>query len=328
MERFEYANPASRREAVQLLAESWGQTEVLAGGTDLISCMKDAMSAPRRVVSLKRVEDLRGIHYTAARGLRIGSMTTLREIMDNASVQRQYPALIDAADGVRSEQLRNMGTLGGDLLQRPRCWYFRLGYGLLAQHDGKSMPPEGDNRYHAIFGNAGPAYFVSPSSFAPILIALNARAELFGPRGTREIPLEKLFTIPSQAGEREHTLQSNEIVAEIMVPHPKEIRSAIYEVRQKEALDWPLSAAAVGLRMSGGTVNGARVVLGQVAPIPWRSPEAERALEGRTITEELADAAGKAAIAKATPLSMNGYKVQLTRIAIKRAILKAARGGA
>ncbi len=327
MERFEYACPTSRKEAVQLLAETWGRTEVLAGGTDLISCMKDSVSTPQRIVSLKRIEDLQGVHYAPGKGLRVGAMTTLRELMDDDNVQGRYPALIDAADGISSEQLRTMGTIGGELLQRPRCWYFRLGYGLLAQYQGKSMPPAGDNRYHAIFGNAGPAYFVSPSSLAPILIALGSRAALFGPRGTREIPLEKLFTTPTQPGEREHTLRPNEVLTEIMVPDPKGIRSAIYEVRQKEAMDWPLSAAAVALRMNGHSVHSARVVLGQVAPVPWLSPEAGQALVGKTLSEAVADSAGKAAVTNATPLSMNGYKVQLTRVAVKRAVMRAAQGG-
>lgn len=190
------------------------------------------------------------------------------------------------------------------------------------------MPPEGDNRYHAIFGNAGPAYFVSPSSLAPILIALGSRVALVGPRGAREIPLEKLFTIPARPGEREHTLRPNEILTEIMVPDPQGIRSAIYEVRQKEALDYPLATAAVALRMSGNSVRRARIVLGQVAPVPWPSPEAEQALAGKTLSEEVADAAGKAAVGNATPLSMNGYKVQLTRVALKRAVMRAAQGGA
>lgn len=327
MERFEYASPKSAKEAVSLLAGEWGETEVLAGGTDLISCMKDAAVTPKRVVSLKHISDLRGIK-TSGKELRIGATATLRELMANDAVKQHYPALIQSADYIRSEQLRNMGTVGGELLQRPRCWYFRLGYGLLAQYNGKSLVPDGDNRYHAILGNSGPAYFVSPSMMAPILIAMNARVALEGPNGRREIPLEKLYTTPTQPGEREHTLRPNEVLTEIMVPSQGGARSAVYEVRQKEAMDWPLAAAAVVLRMNGGTVSHARIVLGHVAPVPWPSPEAEQALEGKSVSEETAMAAGEAAVSKATPLSMNSYKVQLTRVAVKRAILRAAQGGA
>ena len=323
MQAFEYANPKTTEEAVKLLASEWGQTAVLAGGTDLVSLMKDYVSTPNRVVSLKHIKELRGIEYQAGSGLRLGATVTLQELIDSADVKRHYPALLEAAEGVRSQQVRAMGTVGGDLLQRPRCWYYRAGYGLLAQLDGKSLIPEGDNRYHAILGNSGPAYFVSPSSLAPILIALGAKVKLVGPDGPREIDLDKLFTTPSSNEEREHALKPNEILTEIAVPHHNGARSAVYEVRQKEALDWPLAAAAVVLHMDGQAVKGARVVLGHVAPVPWPSPEAEEALAGKTVSEDVADEAGKAAVGKATALSKNGYKVQLARVAVKRAVLAA-----
>ncbi|MDE3179520.1 MAG: FAD binding domain-containing protein [Acidobacteriota bacterium] len=327
MESFEYASPDSRKDAVKLLGSEWGQTEIMAGGTDLVSAMKDFVVTPHRVVSLKRIRDLSGVSAGRRDALRIGAMTTLRELMADDRVKKRYPALVQAADGIRSEQLRNMGTVGGELLQRPRCWYFRLGYGLLAQKDGKSMPREGDNRYHAILGNSGPACFVSPSSLAPALIALDAEVEAYGPNGTRRIPVDKLFSTPTQPGEREHTLHPSEILTEIVIPATS-FKSATYEVRQKQEMDWPLAAAAVALQMEGKTVRHAQIVLGHVAPVPWVSPEAAKAIEGKTENDESADAAANAAVAQATPLSMNGYKVQLARVAVKRAIQRAAEGGA
>lgn len=325
MQAFEYANPKTTEEAVKLLGSDWGATEVMAGGSDLISLMKDYVHSPTRVVSLKEIKALRGIQFAAGSGLRIGSMTTLEELSDHPAVKRDYPALVEAAEGVSSQQIRNMGTVGGDLLQRPRCWYYRAGYGLLAQFNGKSLVPDGDNRYHAILGNSGPAYFVSPSSLAPILVALGAKVKLAGPDGARELDVDKLFVTPSSDQEREHAIKPNEVLTEITVPHHAAARMAVYEVRQKEALDWPLAAAAVVLHLSGKTVNGARVVLGHVAPVPWAAPEAEEALTGKTVSEDVADAAGKAAVSKATPLSRNAYKVQLTRVAVKRAVLAAAK---
>lgn len=322
MERFEYASPKSRKEAVGLLGSEWGHTEVIAGGTDLVGAMKDYAVTPKRVVSLKRISDLRGVRARSGE-LHIGSMTTLRELMDDHAVKQNYPAVYEAVEEIHGEQIRNMATVGGSLLQRPRCWYYRLGYGLLAELDGKSLVSEGDNRYHAILGNSGPAKFVSPSTLAPVLIALNAEVALDGPSGVRRIALEKLYTTPTEPGQREHTLRPNEILTEVIVPHAAGARSAMYELRQKEELDWPLATAAVALELSGGTVRHARVVLGHVAPVPWVSPEAGQALEGKTISEETADAAGQAAVRNATPLSMNGYKVQLARVAVKRAILKA-----
>jgi xanthine dehydrogenase YagS FAD-binding subunit len=220
-----------------------------------------------------------------------------------------------------------MATLGGNLCQRPRCWYFRAGFGLLPKDDkGRSMVVEGDNRYHAILGNDGPAYFISPSTIAPALIAYGAKVRIAGPRGPRELPLEKFFVIPKAEGEREHDLRSNEIVAEIVLPPAAGVKAAHYEVRQKEAFDWPLSVAAVALRMNGNTVRSARVVMGYVAPVPWVSAEAQQALADKSITEETAKAAGDAAVANAKALSRNKYKIQLARVAVKRAILAAAHG--
>ena len=323
MEAFEYARPKSIQEAIKLLTGTEEGARALAGGTDLISLMKDGVSRPPRLVSLSHLNELKGISFRGESGLRLGAGVTLDELMENAEIRSHYPALVQAAEGVRSPQIRSMGTVGGDLCQRPRCWYYRAGYGLLATYKGKPLVPDGDNRYHAILGNSGPAYFVSPSSLAPILIALDAKARLHGPQGARELSVREFFITPKSNVESEHALKPGEIVTEILVPHPGDVKMAIYEVRQKEALDWPLAAAAVVLKLEGGTVQSARVVLGHVAPVPWPSPEAEEALKGKSVDEDVAWEAGKAALSKATPLSRNAYKVQLARVAVKRAILRA-----
>ncbi|HMD96943.1 MAG TPA: FAD binding domain-containing protein [Terriglobia bacterium] len=324
MQAFEYASPKTREEAVKLLGSTWGETEVLAGGTDLISLMKDFVSTPKRVVSLTGVAGLGGVEFSSGKGLRIGAMATIEDLMDHPAVRQNYPGIVQAAEGISSQQIRAIGTVGGELCQRPRCWYYRGGYGLLATDHGKPLVPSGDNRYHAILGNAGPAYFVSPSSLAPILIALGAKVKLFGPEGERELDVEKFFVMPASDQEREHALKPNEIVTEINVPHHARAKMATYEVRQKEALDWPLAAAAVVLHMEGSNVSGARVVLGHVAPVPWPSPEAEQELAGKPPSMSVAASAGAAAVSKATPLGGNKYKVQLAKVAVKRAILQAA----
>lgn len=328
MQAFEYVSPTSIEDAVRSLGNTWGETEVLAGGTDLLSLMKDNVSTPKRVVSLKQIKELRGIEFKAGEGLRLGAMATLDELLESPDVRQNYSALVQAVQGVSSPQIQSMGTVGGDLCQRPRCWYFRLGYGLLARQNGKALVPDGDNRYHAILGNSGPAYFVNASSLAPILIALGARVRIQGPKASRELALDRFFVTPTSDDQREYVLKSNEILTEISVPDPRGAKMAVYEVRQKEALDWPLAAAAVVLRTDGRTVKSARVVLGHVAPVPWPSREAEQALAGKTVSEQVAAQAGNAAVRKATPLSKNGYKVQLARVAVKRAILRAAEGGA
>lgn len=224
-------------------------------------------------------------------------------------------------------QIRNMGTVGGDLCQRPRCWYFRNGFGLLARDaKGKALVPGGDNRYHAILGNGGPSYFVNPSSLAPMLIALGAAVEIAGGKGTRKVGLEHFFRAPHGEHQREFSLAPNEIVTALLIPEgAANWKTATYEVRERQSLDWPLAAAAVALKMDGRTVREARVVLGHVAPVPWRAPEADRALAGKTLNEESAANAGEAAVHGAHPLSGNRYKVQLARVAVKRAILAAGR---
>ena len=327
MRAFDYASPTTKEQAVALLGSKWGETEVLAGGMDLLSLMKDFITEPKRLVNIKDIKELEGVKYTSSSGLRIGALVTLQELLDNDTVKKQYPALAHAASEVTSQQIRALGTVGGDLCQRPRCWYFRSGQGLLAQDSrGRSLVLEGENKYHAILGNAGPAYFVNPSSLAPALIAFGAKIRVFGAKGPRDVPADQFFQTPKSNLEREYALQSNEIVTEILVPPAGGARSATYEVRQREALDWPLATASVSLKMSGKKVNSARVVLGHVAPVPWAASDADRFLAGKTIDEKVALDAGSAAVTGAKTLSQNRYKIQLARIAVKRAILRAVEG--
>jgi xanthine dehydrogenase YagS FAD-binding subunit len=327
MRQFEYTAPQSTQQAIGLLGHNWEQAQILAGGTDLLALMKDDVESPKRVVNIKQIPGLDGIQYNATGGLRIGSLTKLAEVADNADVRRNYPMLAYAFDEAASPQIRYLATVGGNLCQRPRCWYFRNGFGLLAMKDGKSLVVEGDNRYHAIIGNEGAAKFVTPSTLVPALIAHNAKIRIVGPAGQRELDLVKFYRTPQSENEREQDLKPNEVLTEIIVPPAKGAKTAQYEVRQKQAFDWPLSLASVALWMDGNTVREANIILGAVAPVPWVSREAAQALVGKSITEQTANAAGEAAVSIAKPLSRNGYKVQLTRVAVKRAILQAAQGG-
>ena len=326
MRAFEYASPTSTKQALSLLDPASDSAAVLAGGTDLLSLMKDDIVHPKRLVNIKEIKELHGVS-SGPQGLRIGALTTLGDLADNVNIVKDYPALADALNEAASPQIRNMATLGGNLCQRPRCWYFRSGLGLLPKDkSGKDLVAAGENRYHAILGNDGPAKFVSPSSIAPALIAYGAKVSLLGANGKRELPLEKFFVIPKAEDEREHDLKPDEIVTEIVLPPATGLKSAHYEIRQKDAFDWPLATTAVALQMSGSTVQSARVVMGYVAPTPWLSEEAGQAITGKSISEETAKAAADAAVQGAKPLSQNAYKVQLARVAVKRAILKA--GGA
>jgi xanthine dehydrogenase YagS FAD-binding subunit len=325
MQAFEYANPSTLQEALGLLGSGWDDAAVLAGGTDLISLMKEYRHSPKRVVNIKNIKELGGISRSSA-GVRIGATVTLDELTENQIIRTEFPSLLQAARGITSPQIRNMGTVGGDLLQRPRCWYYRNGFGLLAKDkDGKSLVPNGQNEFHAIFGG-GPAYFVSASSFGPALIALGAKVKLQSASGSRELPADKLFVIPQSDSSRETALLPNEILTEINIPSARGVRNSTYEVRYREAVDWPVATASVALRMKGSSIGSARVVLGHVAPTPWVASQAEQMLAGKSISEDVAEQAGKAAAANAAPLSQNGYKVQLVQVAVKRALLQAAKG--
>ena len=327
MQAFEYVSPAKKEHVAALLGEGGA---ILAGGTDLLALMKDDVVAPQRLVNIKHIAALGGISYQAGDGLRIGALTTVAELAEDAKVRQMYPTLASAAEEAASPQIRNVATVGGNMCQRPRCWYFRNGLGLYPKTaSGESMVLAGDNRYAAILGNEGPAYFVSPSTLAPVLIAYGARIRLYSPNaagsGVRELPLEKFFVIPKSENQSEHDLKPGEMVIEIIVPPaPQNLRVANYEVRQRAAFDWPLAQAVVALEMDGDTAKSARVVLGHVAPVPWISTEAAQGLTGKPVTPENAMAAGEAAVAKAHPLSRNKYKVTLAKVAVKRAALEAA----
>lgn len=323
MRPFEYAAPTSAEQVPALLGKNWGEVEILAGGSDLLSLMKDEITTPKRLVNIKGIA---GLHAISNEGgaAQLGTLVTLDRIAAATQIQHQHPMLAAAAGEAASPQIRNVATIGGNLCQRPRCWYFRTGHGLLAQKDGKSMVLEGDNRYHAILGNDGPAFFVSPSTVAPVLIAYNARVRIAGPRGPREVAVEKFFMIPKTDQEREHDLRPDEFITHVIVPPARGVRAAHYEVRQKEAFDWPYATAAVALTMNASTVQSARVVMGHVAPIPWVSAEAAQALQGKAVTQATAEQAAQAAVARAKSLGHNAQKIHLARVAVKRAILAAA----
>jgi xanthine dehydrogenase YagS FAD-binding subunit len=322
MKAFEYASPASPELAIQALAGS-KSSAALSGGTDLIGRMKGYVTSPERVVYLKDIKALGGVSGDPkSDGLTIGAGTTLAEILKHDGLHESYPALWQATLEVGTPQIRNMATLGGNLLQRPRCWYYHAGNGLLGMKDGKSLVREGDNRYHAIFMTDGNALFVSPSSLAVPLIALGAQATILGEKGERTVPVESLYQVPKTDGDSELTIAPGELLTKVVIPAAKG-KNASYEVREKQAHDWPLVLASVNLTTDGDKVSKARVVLYGVAPIPMRSEAAEKAITGKAVTMETAEAAAAASVEGAKPLSMNGYKVPLTKTVVKRALLAA-----
>jgi xanthine dehydrogenase YagS FAD-binding subunit len=328
MKNFTYHQPTSVAMALPLLDAQWGKTELLAGGTDLHDLQKEYVAQPEKVVSLTGIGGEFAqtiVLQTDPPTLAIGAGVKLAEITADPSVRKLCTALATAAGMIAGPQIRNMGTLGGSLCQRNRCWYFRDEHvHCLLKGGRKCFAHEGENQYHAIFTTGHPCVIVHPSTLAPPLIALGAVAEVVGPKGKREVPVEKLFQAPVKETQREHTLAPNEILTRVTVRPAAGVTSASYEVKQRETNEWPLVQAAVALKLDGGRATGVKVVLGHVAPTPLVSEGAAKALEGKAVTEETATAAGQAACEGVRPLSQNEYKVKLLAVAVKRAALTAA----
>jgi xanthine dehydrogenase YagS FAD-binding subunit len=325
MRAFEYVKPATVADAVRELGRSWADAKILAGGIDLLGELKEGIIAPQRIVNIKGISGLRYIRFSEKEGLRLGALVTLEEIETHQVIRQRYTALAEAAHSVGTPQIRNVGTIGGNLCQRPRCWYYRDEHTKCLKKGGPMcFAYNGENKYHAILGG-GPCYIVHPSDCAPALIAFRASVTVVSPRGQRTVPLEEFFVLPSRRLDHETILEPDEIVTEIWVPTPApNTRSTYLKFKERDSHDFAIVGAAVVMRLKGKVCEDVRIVLSGVAPIPWRSPEAEAVLKGKAITPELAEQAGKAAVAKAQPLSQNAYKVPLTQAIVKQAILRAA----
>ena len=322
MKAFAYVNAANEKEAIAALGTERGKFLPLAGGMDLLAMMKDYIAQPDRLVNVKNLD--RTIRKTPDGGLRIGAAVTLAELAAHADASKLYPALVQAAEEVGTPQIRNAGTIGGNLNQRPRCWYFRNEeFNCLKKGGSRCFAVDGENQYHAIFGD-GPCHIVHPSSLAVPAIALNATFRIVGPAGERQVAAAEYYQMPDRNLFGETVLAPNELLTHVILPAPGAARNATYEVRFKQSHDWPLAMASVSLSMNGKTVRGARIVMGAVAPVPWRSAPAEASLTGKTISEEAAMAAADAAVTGVKPMTQNAYKVQIARTAVKRAIMKAA----
>lgn len=325
MKNFTYYRPKTSEQAVSLLDDKWGTAELLAGGTDLLDLQKEYIAQPDKIVSLRDLGGwVTGKIVQAENDLRIEALSTLASIADHKTVRELFPALAKAAGDIGGPQIRNMGTIGGNLCQRNRCWYFRDEHTpCLLKGGDKCFAIDGENRYHAIFTQGHKCVMVNPSTLAPVLIALGASAEVMGPKGKRTLKLADFFHAPSSATEREHILAPNEMVLSVTIPYHK-LKNASYEVRHKQSYDWPLVQAAVAFKYEEKKATDVRIVLGHVGPTPHVAEAAAKALEGKEVTEATASAAGEAAAQGAMPLSQNAYKVKLVSVAVKRALLTAA----
>jgi xanthine dehydrogenase YagS FAD-binding subunit len=321
MKAFEYISPTSAKEVPALLS---GDAVVIAGGSDLLELMKEGILQPSRVVNLKNVRELKGIR-TGRRDTRIGAGVTLTELLGNNQLRERYPALATAAHEAGPPQVRNVGTVGGELCQRPHCYYFRIARTEACTRRGGSRCPaatmDGLSKWHAIFAN-DKTPDVSASDLAPALIAYGASVTILGPNGERTIPLEQFYVTDPKM---ETVLQPNEIVTAVTIPNPvRGTKGHFIKFKERDSYDFALVSVAVVAQLDNGVVKDARVVLGGVAPTPWRSKEAEAALKGKPLNESAATSAGEAAVRMAKPLKDNAYKVQLARVLIKRAAMATA----
>jgi xanthine dehydrogenase YagS FAD-binding subunit len=331
MKAFEWANPTTIGEAVQLLKSASAGSDLdeaarpIAGGQDLLTTMKDYTTRPSRVVNLKSVRGLDLIQGNAKTGLTIGALVTLTQLEEHPLVRASFPGLAEAAHSVATPQIRNLGTVGGNLCQRPRCWYFRLEEVICLKKGGSECyAAKGENKYNAILGG-GPSYIVHPSDLAPMLVALGASVSVFGADGRRVIPLDKFFTLPNENIRRENVLRNDEIIMHIQVPaSPVAARSTYLKFKERESMDFAMASVAAAVHLGGNkTVTQVRLVLGGVAPIPWRTLEAEQFLLGKTLSADVLAEAARLALKGAQPLEKNGYKVPLAQTLVRRALAKA-----
>jgi xanthine dehydrogenase YagS FAD-binding subunit len=322
---FEYVTPVDLPSAAAFLERHGGRAALKAGGTDLVDLMKEGIAAPESVINLLGIRGVSGVEDAEGGNLTIGALATLDAVASDRRITRHYHALALAAGDAATPQIRNVATIGGNLCQRPRCWYFRSAdFPCLKKGGDICFSVDGDNRFHAIFGD-GPCFIVTPSSAGVALVALGATIETVSAKGQRSFPAEELFAMPDTDVTREITLSPGEIIARVGLPAPPPGSASSYvKIKEKEAHDWPLAEVAIALtRGAGGTVTAARVVLGAAAPVPWRALDAERALVGRRIDEKSAAVAADAAVRGARPMSGNAYKVALAREAVRRAVLAA-----
>jgi len=323
MNKFAFVDCTTVGQALDQLGD--GAT-VKAGGIDLLDLMKDGIASPPKLVNIRNIDSLRGITVSKD-GLHLGPLSTLSEIAAHPEIQRNYSALADAAGHAATPQVRNMATLGGNIMQRTRCWYFRSSDFDCKKKGGDNdecHAHNGENQYHAIMNNSTCA-MVHPSSTAVPLLGMDAQVELTSKRGKRMVPMSEFYVPPEKSVINETVVQPGELITSIFIPVPEpDTRSAYQKYGEKESFDWPIADAGVVLVMDGTRCRKASVVLGVAAPTPIRSKAAEAVLIGKTIDEAIARAAGKAAMQSATPLSQNGYKTQLFQTAIYRTVLLAA----
>jgi xanthine dehydrogenase YagS FAD-binding subunit len=319
MRAFEYFAPQLLADAIHTLSTAGGNAQVCAGGTDILGRLKDGVDSPDKLVCLKTLPEMRYVRESNE-GIRIGALTTLSTIEEHPIIQKSFPLLVQALYVTAAPQIRNQATLGGSICQRPRCWYLRGPFDCLRKGGAKCFAVDGENKYHAILGGHL-CYIVHPSDTATALLALNASAKIQGSKGEKTVPLDKFFVGPEVNILKENILEDDEILTEVTVPMPPAgARGAFSKSRERQSYDFALSSAAVQCTMKNGVCAEVRVVLGGVAPIPWRSLEAEEELRGKKLDQRTIERAAAASVRKAKPMAQNAYKVDLTRQLVSKSL--------
>ena len=319
MKTFSNLNPKSVPEAVKLLGQPGRSAAIVGGGSDLLGMVKEHLVQPDVFVNLKAIPSLDKITEQSGE-VRIGGLTTLSAIAESPLIRQRYKVLAEAAGSVGTPQIRNAGTIAGNVCQRPWCWYFRNGFPCYKNGGKTCFSVVGENEFHAIFGG-GPSFIVHPSDTAPALVALDAKFRIAGPSGERTVAAADFFALPSKDPARENVLAHDEVLVEIGLPAASRgLRSTYHKELDRESWTHAIVSVAVALEMDRDACKKARVVLGGVAPIPWRLPKVEAMLAGQRMTPDLAARAGEASIEGAQPLAKNKYKLPITKAVVKRTI--------
>ncbi|MCP4725260.1 MAG: xanthine dehydrogenase family protein subunit M [bacterium] len=322
MKNFALVNARTLEDAVSSLGTEWNEAVVMSGGTDLLGEMKRYIQSPEKVVNLKTVNGLEGTR-SEGENVVIGAETKIADVASENTIREHLTALSMAAESVASPQIRNMGTISGNICQRPRCWYFRDTEVPCMKKGGiRCYSVAGVNTYHAIYGG-GPCHIVHPSDTAVALMAFDTTLTIVDKYGTKDVPFDEFFVLPEDDASRENILKPYQVISRISVKAPDDnVKSTFIKVQEREAWDFAVASVAVSMRLEGNTCREAKVVLGAAAPVPWRSEAAENALVGKNITESVAEAAGEASVADSTPMTDNKYKTELFSNIVKRAVLE------
>ena len=324
MKNFQYLQPENLKAASRAVRSRPQEAVLYAGGTDLLGLMKDRIVEPDLVVNLKGLRGLGGISFGEKDGLRIGALTKISDLAEHPAVRERYPALTEAAKSVASPQLRNMGTVGGNLCQRPRCWYFRGEFHCLRKGGDVCYAVNGENKFHCITGG-GPCFIVHPSDLAVALLALDAAVHIYDGRKTRSVPIGRFFVLPETDVLHETILKPGEVVTEVRVPPPAPgTRSGYLKFTERAVWDFAIVSVAAAVQVDGGKIRAGKVAFGGVAPVPWQEEAVNRGLSGLTANEASFGQLAAKAFRGASPLEQNGYKIPLARNLLKRLLLRLA----